>query len=278
MTEERRKSDRRVPPSVAQHAIEERAQLLARIAELEVDLDRIAAHRDAVCRTIERLVAKESNDGKGGEREAFEASGIKSASSVWHEGCYQYKTVDDEGEEYFTTGLGLDNIKWQAWQARAAITAQQGASVAVPEGYALVPVEPTDEMRDAGNVWTLNRSTLMRVWDAMIAAAPSPASLNPVAWVVETIDPDTRRPERAVDWYSKDMDPLPIGTKLYTVQPPAPSPVSGLVEALERFVSVADEIREQSGPPAFMQLIRLVAASEKAKAPLAAYKATGGDV
>jgi hypothetical protein len=35
MTEERRKSDRRVPPSVAKHAIEENAQLLARIAEYQ---------------------------------------------------------------------------------------------------------------------------------------------------------------------------------------------------------------------------------------------------
>ncbi|MBZ9665786.1 hypothetical protein H3221_013595 [Pseudomonas sp. LMG 31766] len=45
--------------------------------------------------------------------------------------------------------------------------------VGVPDGYALVPVEPTDEMRDAGNVYTLNRSTLFRSWHAMLAAAPT---------------------------------------------------------------------------------------------------------
>lgn len=43
----------------------------------------------------------------------------------------------------------------------------------VPDGYVMVPVAPTEAMLDAGNVWTLNRSTLMRAWDATLAAAPS---------------------------------------------------------------------------------------------------------
>lgn len=45
--------------------------------------------------------------------------------------------------------------------------------VGVPDGYALVPVEPTFEMRDAGNVYTLNRSTLFAIWRAMLDAAPT---------------------------------------------------------------------------------------------------------
>lgn len=59
-----------------------------------------------------------------------------------------------------------------------------------------------------------------------------------VAWVVETIDPDTRRPERAIDWYRRDIDPLPIGSKLYTSLPASADAVSvprGLLEsAIER--------------------------------------------
>lgn len=42
---DRRKSDRRVPPAVAQHAIEERAELLARIEEQAREIERIESER-----------------------------------------------------------------------------------------------------------------------------------------------------------------------------------------------------------------------------------------
>lgn len=47
---------------------------------------------------------------------------------------------------------------------------------AAPEGWQLVPVQLTDDMRDAGNVYTLNRSSLIILWRAMLAAAPNPWS------------------------------------------------------------------------------------------------------
>ena len=43
----------------------------------------------------------------------------------------------------------------------------------VPEGYALVPVQMTDDMRDAGNIHVLNRGTLARIWADVLAAAPA---------------------------------------------------------------------------------------------------------
>lgn len=42
--------------------------------------------------------------------------------------------------------------------------------------WKLVPVEPTEEMRDAGNVEVKNRGVLFSAWRAMLAAAPVPPS------------------------------------------------------------------------------------------------------
>lgn len=50
----------------------------------------------------------------------------------------------------------------------------QAEALRVPDGYALVPVEPTDEMRDAGNEIILDRGKLFRAWKAMLSAAPQP--------------------------------------------------------------------------------------------------------
>ena len=47
---------------------------------------------------------------------------------------------------------------WKAWQA----------ALSAPPGYALVPVEPTDEMIDA----TYHGQPLADIWHDMIAAAP----------------------------------------------------------------------------------------------------------
>ena len=44
----------------------------------------------------------------------------------------------------------------------------------IPEGYKLVPVFPTDDMRDAGNVFVLSRAILFESYRAMLAAAPAP--------------------------------------------------------------------------------------------------------
>lgn len=44
----------------------------------------------------------------------------------------------------------------------------------IPKGYKLVPVDPTDDMRDAGNVFVLSRAILFESYRAMLAAAPAP--------------------------------------------------------------------------------------------------------
>lgn len=46
----------------------------------------------------------------------------------------------------------------------------------VLDEFVLVPVEPTDEMRDAGNEIILDRGKLFRAWRAMLSAAPQPAA------------------------------------------------------------------------------------------------------
>lgn len=48
-----------------------------------------------------------------------------------------------------------------------------GRAQSVPKGCQVVPVQMTDEMRDAGNAYTHNRSTLICIWRDMLAAAPS---------------------------------------------------------------------------------------------------------
>jgi len=53
--------------------------------------------------------------------------------------------------------------------------------VTVPEGWALVPVEPTREMWAAGMKAQYAPSSSGDIWAAMIAAAPPPPTLAPVA-------------------------------------------------------------------------------------------------
>ncbi|MET4680438.1 Lar family restriction alleviation protein [Stenotrophomonas rhizophila] len=52
----------------------------------------------------------------------------------------------------------------QAWNTRAALTP--------PEGYVLVPVEPTRQMQVAALEGEWNRATPAEVWAAMLAARP----------------------------------------------------------------------------------------------------------
>lgn len=114
----------------------------------------------------------------------------------------------------------------------AAQKTHQGASVAVPEGWRLVPVEPTEEMLKP---WAASIHGAAS-YRAMLAAAPSPASLNPAA----------------------------------------PSPVSGLVEALEKTLGAAHSaITYRGESTSYEYALRQITA---AFAALAAYKATGGDV
>ncbi|WP_282275245.1 hypothetical protein [Stenotrophomonas sp. PS02297] len=56
---------------------------------------------------------------------------------------------------------------------RAALEAIAAALRATPEGFVMVPVEPTEEMNRAGAVHVSNPYGLARdVWSAMLAARP----------------------------------------------------------------------------------------------------------
>jgi hypothetical protein len=76
------------------------------------------------------------------------------------------------------TNLTIEN-EWQAWQARATF-----ASPAVPEGYKLVPIEPTPDMIKAGSAedvpsfagdWNecIGDFAAQLAYRAMVAAAPA---------------------------------------------------------------------------------------------------------
>ncbi len=80
-----------------------------------------------------------------------------------------------EGDHYGSHRIAL-NSKWEAWQARAALP----SAPAVPQGWKLVPVEPTKGMlREGGNAGDWSGRSLgaedecaTEVYLAMIAAAP----------------------------------------------------------------------------------------------------------
>ena len=76
----------------------------------------------------------------------------------------------------------IDFKKWFAARARNpdkitleeafAADARAQPTLSVPEGWQLMPIEPTQEIRDA---WTDNMYSSFRVaYQAMIAAAPKP--------------------------------------------------------------------------------------------------------
>ena len=89
------------------------------------------------------------------ERERFEAW-AKTTHPRWRFD----KSRSDDGYMYAPTATA-----WRAWQA----------ALSAPPGYALVPVEPTDEMIDA----TYHGQPLADIWHDMIAAAPSAKEQTP---------------------------------------------------------------------------------------------------
>lgn len=67
-------------------------------------------------------------------------------------------------------------VAWIVWQGRAALqSGNSGQHVTVPDGYVLVPVEPTQEMVWAAkNVLkhTVGWDSFVELYKAMLAAAP----------------------------------------------------------------------------------------------------------
>jgi hypothetical protein len=71
------------------------------------------------------------------------------------------------------------------WNRRAALASQASKGAGVPEGWQLVPKEPTLAMVDAYNGTPSgiggSPAHALHVWESMLSAAPSPAQAQPVA-------------------------------------------------------------------------------------------------
>lgn len=103
------------------------------------------------------------------EREVFEAA-MQKHSGAWP--FYPWSGCKREDGSY---ALSEEHAAWTAWQARA----QQPASVAVPKGYALVPVRPTPAILDAIDLLCDDHRAFDdsdAFWSYLIAAAPHPVS------------------------------------------------------------------------------------------------------
>ena len=77
----------------------------------------------------------------------------------------------------------LDGIYIDALAAFAKLVADDArATPALPEGMAIVPVEPTDEMVDYAERmdWSIpdSRAVVINIWQAMLAAAKEPATCS----------------------------------------------------------------------------------------------------
>lgn len=70
--------------------------------------------------------------------------------------------------------LPLGRSRYSVRQATAALKAALAAQPAVPEGFRLVPVEPTEAMRAAGDYDKWNYDDAADIYRAMLAAAPEP--------------------------------------------------------------------------------------------------------
>lgn len=66
-------------------------------------------------------------------------------------------------------GVSAKNAAWLAWQARAELA---GNSPVIPDGYVMVPKEPTQAMCAAFNDSDYGRKSLRERYVAMLAAAP----------------------------------------------------------------------------------------------------------
>lgn len=92
----------------------------------------------------------------------------------WHDGdIHPHQSLlnhkPSEDEEYVSQAI--QNM-WEAWQA---------ASSLILEGFAIVPIEPTDEMQNAARDWSVatlghavGGSGSRGCYQAMINAAPKP--------------------------------------------------------------------------------------------------------
>lgn len=87
--------------------------------------------------------------------------------------CVDRRRVKNGDGEYMAWDM---QVAWIVWKKRAALqSGNSGQHVTVPDGYVLVPVEPTQEMVWAAkNVLkhTVGWDSFVELYKAMLAAAP----------------------------------------------------------------------------------------------------------
>ena len=103
-----------------------------------------------------------------GEPVAFAWRAKKGQPSAWQV-CFDLKQADD------AEVLAKTEIRFMSWTTPAA-----PSQPAVPQGWKLVPVEPTPDMEGAGRVnMDYGSCTARQVWSAMLAATPAAPSQEP---------------------------------------------------------------------------------------------------
>lgn len=88
-----------------------------------------------------------------------------------------------------------------------------GNSPAIPDGYVMVPKEPTEQMYDAGD----RQMATKQVWDAMLAAAPQPQ--NAPQNIPEIIPGWIPVSERIPDCWCRTCRPVAINDMRFVVCP-----------------------------------------------------------
>lgn len=88
-------------------------------------------------------------------------------AKVADENCFII--VDDEGSELYCL---FENCSYGVWQVMSEEAEKKESGMCIPEGYVLVPKEPTPEMLEAAKDWTGLTRTAEVVYKSMIAASP----------------------------------------------------------------------------------------------------------
>ena len=203
--------------------------------------------------------------------------------------CVKYRAVEDAIREALAQSGSDEEQPAQQDDTDATIIQYHEATIKrleariaeleqpAQQGWKLVPVQPTDEMRDAGNVIILDRGALFAAYRAMLNAAPQPAQpapvakphkqqsaerVEPVAWISEV---------RCVgpEYGKKRYDALPVQslqpgyyahTPLYTSPQPSKPLTDKQISKLWR-----DAHNDTTDRMAFQVLARLVEAAHGIK-------------
>lgn len=99
------------------------------------------------------------------DRKPFEAKFPVPHFAIYSESANKYVIIRNEAGASWIFRYQLDayNNRWEAWQAAMA--------EAVPEGYAVVPIEPTDAMLGAGLRHVDGMACMPAAWRDMVAAS-----------------------------------------------------------------------------------------------------------